>query len=126
MKKADKIIKDDLPITDIEQLTRLFAEFILWYDKPHCKGIDGAHEIVGEYLGIEALEQNQQSSPTEGEIFPPLTDKERERCLNPESWNASHQFIKDISLKTGVEMIRINEIIGILNSWLSKEQKGTK
>jgi len=42
--------KQNLPVVNIEQLKLLFADLILWYDKPYCKNIEGAEEIVGEYM----------------------------------------------------------------------------
>lgn len=40
----------NLPIISISHLTELFAELILWYDKPYCRNIEGANEVVREYL----------------------------------------------------------------------------
>ena len=42
--------KQNLPVISIEQLKLLFADLILWYDQPYCKNIEGAEEIVGEYM----------------------------------------------------------------------------
>lgn len=42
--------KYNLPVTNIKQLELLFAELILWYDEGYCKTIDGANEVIGQYM----------------------------------------------------------------------------
>lgn len=42
--------KHNLPVMNLSQLQELFAELILWYDKPYCENINGANEVVGQYM----------------------------------------------------------------------------
>ena len=42
--------KYNLPVINEDQLTSLFANLLLWYDKPYCKSKEGALEVVGEYM----------------------------------------------------------------------------
>lgn len=57
MKNKENLKINELPVISIEQLQRLFADFILWYDKDYCKGINGANEVVGDYLNQKSLNQ---------------------------------------------------------------------
>ena len=50
MNNEDRFKKKHIPIISTGQLTTIFAEFILWYDEKYCKDIDGAMEVVGEYM----------------------------------------------------------------------------
>lgn len=50
MKNSEYIETNCLPIINIELFTKELVEFVLWYDKKYCKSIDGANEVVGEYL----------------------------------------------------------------------------
>lgn len=45
-----EIEKNELPVINIDLLEDLFAEFLLWYDEPYCKSLDGANEVVAQYL----------------------------------------------------------------------------
>lgn len=55
-RKKDWIKNNCLPITNMDMLNDQLTEFILWYDKKYCKSIDGANEVVGEYL----MQQNDK------------------------------------------------------------------
>ncbi|MCK5614172.1 hypothetical protein KAR91_70560 [Candidatus Pacearchaeota archaeon] len=50
MKNSEYIETNCLPIINIELLNKELSKIILWYDKTYCKSIDGADEVVGEYL----------------------------------------------------------------------------
>ena len=56
MKNNEIIEKYHLPVISVIQLEELFAEFILWYDKPYCKSIKGADEVVGEYMSENTID----------------------------------------------------------------------
>jgi len=53
-----KILKKHyLPITDISQLKEQLAKILLWYDIDYCQSINGANEIIDEYLKDKTIEK---------------------------------------------------------------------
>lgn len=71
----------DLPITDINQLQNILSDFILWYDKKYCKGINGANEVVADYFSRYEPRQNICSVCGEGDDLPNFKCT-RESCPN--------------------------------------------
>ena len=50
MTKKEYLKQEHLPVISTAQLSKLFADLLLWYDAQYCKTIEGAGEVVGEYM----------------------------------------------------------------------------
>lgn len=56
MTNRENLKENNLPVINMEGLEEQLAQVLLWYDEKYCGNIDGAREVLAEYLDEEITE----------------------------------------------------------------------